>query len=248
MIEIDSVANALKHHELYLEYLPTVSLETEHCVGTEALVRWRRDDKIIPPEEFIPVVENTPLSGLITYWVIETAARELGAWLWANDNIHLSINVPPEILGRGGMEYAAIKAGIAELHSKIILEVTERGVPDKIGVDAINRAMARGIRVALDDVGTGGANLAVLCRAHVDMIKIDKSFVAQFFYDDKYSGRLAAFAAILRSANLDIVVEGVESEAQARILKEAGIRMAQGFYFSPPLAAADFENYYRTHC
>jgi EAL domain-containing protein (putative c-di-GMP-specific phosphodiesterase class I) len=114
-------------------------------------------------------------------------------------------------------------------------------------VDALNKAMENGIRVALDDVGTGGANIAVLARAHVDMIKIDKSFVDHLNDDGMLPEHLTALAAIIRSTNVDIVIEGVESEMQVRLLKKAGIRLAQGFYFSPPLAAGDFEMYFSAH-
>lgn len=247
MIHIDAVAGALKQQELFLEYLPTVSLVTGRCIGAEALVRWRRGTEVLMPDQFIPSIENTPLSGLITYWVIETVARELGSWLRQNDDVHLSINVPPELLGRGGMEYAALKSGLADLRSKIILEVTERGVPDKLGVDALNQARKNNVRVALDDVGAGGANLAILCRVHIDMIKLDKSFANQLRYPNNHSKGLETLAAIMRNTDLDIVAEGVEYETQAAALKEAGVKMAQGFYFSLPLSAKDFVVYHRSH-
>jgi sensor c-di-GMP phosphodiesterase-like protein len=115
MINLDTIRSGLKGGEFFLEYLPTISLDDGHCVGAEALIRWRRPSGIIPPDDFIPVAENTPLSGLITYWVMETVGEELGDWLRDHDDVHVSINVPPEVLGRGGLEYAASKSGLNNL-------------------------------------------------------------------------------------------------------------------------------------
>ena len=121
-------------------YRPICSLKSNRCVGAEALIRWRRGPTVIPPDEFIPCIENTPLSGLLTYWVIEEVGRELGGWLRAHAGVHININVPPEILGRGGLVYAATKAGLMDVAHKIVLEVTERGVPDKLGIQALANA------------------------------------------------------------------------------------------------------------
>src|SRR5580765_7351332 len=146
MIDFDAIRSGLDGGEFFLEYLPTISLDDSHCVGAEALIRWRRPSGIAPPHDFIPVAENTPLSGLITYWVVETVGEELGEWLRAHDDVHVSINVPPEVLGRGGLEYAATKAGLNDLITKIVWEVTERGIPDKLGVEALERAALNGVR------------------------------------------------------------------------------------------------------
>jgi sensor c-di-GMP phosphodiesterase-like protein len=81
MIDTAALRNALVQGEFYLEYLPTIALADGRCIGGEELIRWRRPTRIVPPSEFIPLVENTPLSGLLTYWVIETVAAELGDWL-----------------------------------------------------------------------------------------------------------------------------------------------------------------------
>ena len=134
MIDNNEIYEGLKAGEFFLEYLPTISLVDGRCVGAEALSRWRRPSGIVPPGEFISLIENTPLSGLLTYWVIDTLAAELGDWLRSNSEAHVSINVPPEILGRGGLEYASTKSGLREVSSQIILEVTERGIPDRLGM------------------------------------------------------------------------------------------------------------------
>ena len=96
MINTDMLREALDKKEFFLEYLPTIDLADGRCVGAEALIRWQRTDRVIPPLDFIPVADHTPVSGLITYWVIDTLAAELGDWLVSHPAAHLSFNVPPE--------------------------------------------------------------------------------------------------------------------------------------------------------
>jgi Predicted signal transduction protein containing sensor and EAL domains len=111
MITADAISDGLARGEFFLEYLPTVSLADGRCMGAEALARWRRSSGVVQPEEFIHTIEGTHLSGALTYWVLETVAKELGDWLRINNDVHIGVNVPPEILGRGGLEYAAGKPG-----------------------------------------------------------------------------------------------------------------------------------------
>jgi sensor c-di-GMP phosphodiesterase-like protein len=112
MITAEDVRVGMQRGELFVVYLPTVTLENARCIGAEALMRWRRGQEIVLGGDFIPLIENTPMSGVITYWVIDTVATELGEWLGEHSDAHISINVPPEILGRGGLEYAAIRSGL----------------------------------------------------------------------------------------------------------------------------------------
>jgi sensor c-di-GMP phosphodiesterase-like protein len=245
VIDLDAIHAGLKRGEFFLEYLPTISLEDESCVGAETLVRWRRPSGIVPPKDFIPIAENTFLSGSITYWVIETAAAELGDWLRHNEDVHLSINVPPEIFGRGGLEYVVNKVGFLDQARKLVLEVTERTVPDKLGVDTIVEAANRyGVRIALDDVNVSGANLIVLSRCHVAIIKIDHVLVAELGRGGEEPAWLAGLSALMRSTPLEIIAEGVESAEQLDALRKAGIKLAQGYFFSHPLRAKAFLDFF----
>jgi len=246
MIELGEIQEGLAKEEFFLEYLPICSLKSNRCVGAEALIRWRRGSTVLLPGEFIPRVENTPFSGLLTYWVIETVGRELGSWLRTHAGVRLHINVPPEILGRGGIAYAVAKAGLMDVAHKIVLEVTERGVPDKLGIEALTAAGRYGIQVALDDVGVEAENLAVLSRAHIDIIKIDKSLADKLCDEDGLPQWLQVLSAILRVMPLQVIIEGVESEGQVEKLKEAGIELVQGLYFSPPLSAEAFAAFARS--
>ncbi len=246
MISFGDVQDGLARDEFYLEYLPIVSLIDGRCIGAEALSRWRRTGGVVQPNDFVPQAENTPASGALTFWVIETVAAELSGWLRANSNAHVSINVPPEIVGRGGLNYAGDKSGLIEFGSQVILELTERGVPDAMAVQAIDHADRRGVQLALDDVTlVGGANLAILARCNFDIIKLDRALIAQIKPQDPTPDWLASVAAMLAASRLTVIAEGVETEAQLLALRAAGIQAAQGFYFSPPLAADALFTFYR---
>jgi EAL domain-containing protein (putative c-di-GMP-specific phosphodiesterase class I) len=247
VIDLNAISDGLDLDEFFLEYMPTIDLDDGRCVGAEALIRWQRPTGIVPPGEFIPIVENTPLSGVITYWVMETAARELGNWLRQHDDIHLGINVPPEILGRGGLEYAATKSGLKEVADKIVLEVTERGVPDRLGVDALAQAARRGVRIALDDVNVSAANLVVMSRCHIEVIKLDRTLVGELGSGGGWPEWLKGLEAVLQTTKLEVIAEGVETARQREVLRDAGIRMGQGYLFSRPLRAEAFLAYFNAH-
>ena len=249
MIDLAEIRTGLAQGEFYLEYLPTISLIHGGCVGAEALIRWRRaTGVVVPPNDFIPQSDNTPVSGLITYWVMDTVAAELSEWLGANPDVRVSFNVPPEILGRGGMEYVATKSGLVNHVSQVVLEITERGIPDLLGVAALNEGGQHGIRVALDDVTLmGGANIAVLARCNLYEIKLDKSLVDQIRPDSPAPDWLASVTALLETSRLQVIAEGVETEQQCATLRAANIQAAQGFYFSRPLPATEFLAFHRDH-
>jgi sensor c-di-GMP phosphodiesterase-like protein len=244
MISLDTIRDGLAQGEFFLEYLPTVTLADGRCVGAEALSRWRRSSGVLQPEEFIHLIEGTHLSGMLTYWVFETVAKELGGWLRVHKETHISINAPPEILGRGGLEYAALKTGLSEVRDQIILEVTERGIPDNLGVATLDAASRSGVRIALDDVTLSGSQLAVLSRCTLDLIKTDRSLVAQITAECPCPAWLSGLSAVLQSTRMAVIAEGVENEVQAEALRAAGIPMAQGYYFSRPVSAEQLKAYY----
>lgn len=239
-----AIEQGLAQGEFFLEYLPTIALDDGRCVGAEALIRWARAGAIVQPGEFIPVVENTPVSGRLTYWVMDTIAAELSHWLRAHPGVHVGINVPPELLGRGGITYAAERSGLAEFARQIVLEVTERGVPDALGIKGLDAAHAVGVRVALDDVSLTGPNLAILARVPFHIVKVDRAQVRQIEPSNPRPGWLHGLAALLATTKLDVVAEGVETEFQVSVLRECGIRHAQGFYFAQPMSARELEAFH----
>lgn len=240
----DDVRAALDRGDLFVEYLPTVRLADICCVGAEALVRWRCGETVLTAADFIPQVENTLLSGRITYWVIDTVAAELGEWLDAHGDAHVSINIPPEIVGRGGVEYAAIRSGLHARAAQIVFEITERGVPDRLGLETLTLMAERGVRIALDDTMMSGANLALLTRCHFSMIKLDRHVTAGLAPGKPKPAWMAGLHALLKTTSLQVVAEGVETDYQAKWLRAAGVQLAQGYLFSRPLSARRLKDFY----
>jgi sensor c-di-GMP phosphodiesterase-like protein len=247
MIDLDLIRAGLDNDEFFLEYLPIVSIDPERCIGAEALLRWQRPAGVVFPDDFVPLAENTPLSGLLTYWVIDQVAIEMGDWLRHHDGVEMHINVPPEILGRGGLEYAAQKSGLSDVRHKIVLEITERGVPDQLGLHAIDLAARQGVRVALDDVRIDPASVMVLSRCNAQIIKIDKSVLLDNGVGGTMPRWAEALSVLLKTTDLEVIAEGVETAEQLAMLRAAGVRRMQGYYFSPPLRADAFLAYYRQH-
>jgi EAL domain-containing protein (putative c-di-GMP-specific phosphodiesterase class I) len=243
MSDYRAIEEGLKSGEFFLEYLPTVELDKGRCVGAKALSRWRRPWGVAQPADFLPLIESTPLSGVLTYWVLEEIAREFLDWLRVHDAF-ISFNVPPELFGRGGLYYVAEKTRLIEVKHRLVLEIIERGVPDRLGIEALNLSAERGIRLALDDVGSGRVNVIVLSRCNVEMIKLDRELISQVRTGEPLPSKLEAITSLLKTNKLDVVAEGVESADQAKALKSAGVRMAQGYYFSRPLSADAFKTYF----
>lgn len=244
MIDPESIRIGLDNGEFALEYLPIVDLRDQRCTGVEALLRWERPSGVVRPDAFVPLIEHTPLSGLLTYWVIDRVAQELGDWLRREHDVELHVNVPPEILGRGGLEYAAQKSGLSDVRDKLVLEITERGLPDQMGLLALDQAARQGVRIALDDVTIDPANVLVLSRTNVKIIKIDKSVLLDETPAAAAPRWAEALGVLLRTTDLEVIVEGVETAAQADLLRTVGVRRAQGYYFSPPLPVQMFLDYY----
>jgi sensor c-di-GMP phosphodiesterase-like protein len=243
-MDLNTIRLALEAREFFLVYQPIVSLRDGLCFGAEALIRWRRENAVLDASEFIPFSDRTPLSGALTYWVIDTVAAELGDWLDSHGAAHISINVPPEILGRGGLEYAATRSGLRARAKQLILEVTERGIPDQLGLDALNSIAVTGAQVALDDTTLSGANLALLTRCNFDFVKIDQLLVAELAPDKPPAPWLDGLAGLLRTTPLQIIAEGVETAFQVATLRAAGVQLAQGHYLSGPRSASDFQRFY----
>lgn len=246
-IDLHAIEAALERREFFLKYQPIVSLQDGGCLGAEALIRWQRPDgSTLDASDFMPFTDRTPLSGTITYWVIDTVAEELNGWLDAHHEANIAINIPPEILGRGGLDYAARKSGLRARSGQLILEITERGVPDQQGLDALNRVPEAGVRVALDDTTLSGTNLALLMRCHFDFVKVDQRLVQQIGSEpgQPRPAWLDGLAALLDRTSLQIVAEGIESPWQREVLKHAGIQWGQGHLLSPPLSVDAFMQYY----
>jgi EAL domain-containing protein (putative c-di-GMP-specific phosphodiesterase class I) len=243
-MDVEAIEQGLANGEFYLEYLPIVDLADGSCVGAEALTRWRRPDGVVMPDEFMPFIHNTPWAGRLTYWVIDTVAAELLDWLHSDPSVYICINVPPEVLGRGGIMYAAERSGLAGFTRQIVLEITERGVPDLLGMQGLDAARGLGVRLALDDVSMSGVNLAILTRIPFEIVKIHQNQVAQIVPGSPLPEWLLGIAALLKTTALQVVAEGVETEFQAATLRESGIHLVQGFHFAPPMPVHELEAFH----
>lgn len=240
----DDVRAALDGGEMFVAYLPIATLDDGWCVGAEALPCWRRGDRVVSEREFMPVIEETALAGRVTYWVVETVAAQLDEWLDENADAHVAIHVPPAIIGRGGLEYAAVRAGLRAHFSQIVVEISETGVPDRQALDTLAVAAERGVRVALDGAMLNGTNLALLARCNLSMIKLHPALVGEIAPERPRPFWLTALQPLLRTSLLDVVAAGVDTRYQAEVLRDAGVQMAQGDWVSGPLDAGALRERY----
>jgi diguanylate cyclase (GGDEF)-like protein/PAS domain S-box-containing protein len=233
---------AINDEELTLHYQPIVELGSRALAGVEALVRWNDPARgTIDPEEFIPLAERTGLIRPISEWVIGEAGRQAAAWQAAGYEHWISINVPPDTCRQIGADAigSLIRARGGE-PSRITLEMTESAMmsPRRGKEGELEELRALGIRLAIDDFGTGHSSLTRLGELPVNLLKIDRSFVQGLPELDTARTLVTAIMYLAEGFGLDVIAEGVETEAQRRFLLEAGCRYAQGYLFSPPVEAS----------
>jgi diguanylate cyclase (GGDEF)-like protein len=237
--------HALARQELELHYQPQIDLATRAMVGVEALLRWHHPRRgPIAPDQFIPLAEDTGLIRPIGAWVLEQACAQARHWQCAGlPQFRMSVNLSPlqfrdpDLAGlvRGALE----RNELAPEHLE--LEITERALmEDTEGNLAILRDLKQlGVKISIDDFGVGHASLGYLRRFAFDEIKLDRSFVAALEHDPSAAAIVRATLGLGHSLGLGAVAEGVESAEQLAMLNAEGCRLAQGFYFSPPVHARE---------
>lgn len=237
---------SIQRDELRLYYQPIVDLEQGCIVGAEALVRWQHPSRgLVPPDVFIPIAEETDYICDIGLWVLETACRQLAAWQLAGRQLYLSINVSvrqiPDALPVGKIMEVLKRYGLTP--GSLALEITEGVLLSDIdrGVNWLKEVRDAGFRVYIDDFGTGYSSLSYLKRFPIDVVKVDKSFIAEM--DEKANDRalVQAIIAMSHALGLQVVAEGVESEGQIALLRQMGCRYGQGYFFSRPIPANEFD-------
>ena len=231
---------ALRCGELRLQYQPVVELDTGAMVGVEALVRWQHPVRgWLGPAEFIPLAEESGLICELGEWVLEHACRQMARWhsLGARA-LSLSVNLSPRQLEREGIVHTVLstveRTGLPA--GALILEITENAmVGDTAAIPRLRALNDCGIRLALDDFGAGYSSLRYLTRLPVQILKIDRMFVAELNGTTESSAVVEAVLRLAQILHLDTTAEGVETAAQARELTLLGCRTSQGYHFGRPM-------------
>ncbi|MEV6923042.1 bifunctional diguanylate cyclase/phosphodiesterase [Dactylosporangium sp. NPDC051485] len=234
--------HAVERGELAVHYQPVVELPSGRIVAVEALLRWTPAGGPVPPDEFIPVAEETGLILPIGAWVLERACRDARAW-YERHGTSVTVNVSVRQLAEPGFadEVLAVLARTGLPADALVLEITESvfaGDADALPV-ALDRLRGHGIRIAIDDFGTGYSSLSYLHQLPVDLLKIDRSFVpAEPDGDHSFTRAVLQLGS---SRSLPAIAEGIETAEQAELLHALGCRLAQGYHFAKPGPAAQVE-------
>jgi len=249
MLEADFRAS-LKEQNFVLFYQPQLH-QTGRLVGAEALIRWPHPKRgLVPPNEFIPLAEETNLIHPLGYWVLETAWRQLERWskIPGAEDLVLAVNVSsrqfrhPDFVSR---VIALISDQRADPR-KLKLELTESLLLDDIDatVNKMQLLKEYGISFSLDDFGTGYSSLSYLKRLPLDQLKIDQSFIKDIQHDDSNDAAIAGtIIALGQSLSLNVIAEGVETHFQREFLAQNGCQVYQGYLFSRPLPVDKFEEF-----
>lgn len=236
---------AVERNELLLHYQPKVSLVTGEIIGAEALVRWMRDGKMVPPFEFIPLAEETGLIIQISHWVLEEAVAQARRW---QDGGLAPIRIAVNLSARDFS--SALPGRVTSLLSGqgigpewLELEITEGMLMNRTDavIEMMEALAATGVTLALDDFGTGYSSLSYLKRFPIHTLKIDRSFVMHIPDDSDDCAIAGAIISMGSQLGHMVIAEGVETCAQVEFLRGHGCSEIQGYLFSPPVAAEKFE-------
>jgi diguanylate cyclase (GGDEF)-like protein/PAS domain S-box-containing protein len=251
-VRIESaLRNALERNEFVLHYQPQVDLKTGQIVGMEALIRWKHPELgMVPPGRFVGVAEDTGLIVPIGAWVMRTACAQNKAWQDAGlGRLRVAVNLSArqfsatELLP--GIEQVLIDTGLDP--SCLELELTESLFMSDVSpaVDLLHRMKALGVKLSIDDFGTGYSSFSYLSRFPIDVLKIDRSFVNDITHDANDAAIVASIIALAHNLRLSVIAEGVETAEQLDYLRHQGCDEMQGYYFSRPLPAQEFEQLLR---
>ncbi|HEX7347444.1 MAG TPA: EAL domain-containing protein, partial [Candidatus Limnocylindrales bacterium] len=240
---------AIERHQLTLAYQPIVDLEKREIMGVEALARWTHPTRgVIPPATFIQIAEASDLITSLGTQVLRDACAAVQGWRLAPDgkpDLRLSVNLSArQLLHPTIVEDVRSVLSETGLDARALtLEITEGVVVDDAGssLAAIEGLKALGVRIAIDDFGTGYSSLSYLSRLPIDVLKIDRSFIAELEASRPAAALVRSIIRIGQTLHLDIVAEGVETEGQCDRLRRLGARFGQGFLFSVPLDRAGIE-------
>jgi EAL domain-containing protein (putative c-di-GMP-specific phosphodiesterase class I) len=233
---------ALERDELFVLYQPIMDLSTLELVGVEALLRWRHPERgVVGPLEFIPVAEETGVIVQLGRWVLSQACRQARAWdlVAPGRALTMNVNVSGRQVTEPGFvaEVAQVIADAGLDPARVVLEFTE-GVlmRDTDATMATLRALkALGVRLAIDDFGTGYSSLSYVRQFPIDVLKIDRSFVASMADGPDETALMQSILKLSETLHLETVAEGIEDTGQLARLQGLGADLGQGFLFAKPL-------------
>ncbi|MBQ3841251.1 MAG: EAL domain-containing protein [Ruminiclostridium sp.] len=228
----------------YLLYQPVVDANTEELIGAEALLRWKNDEYgVVPPDHFVPILENDPLFCELGQWILRTAVMSAKKLLEQYPGFVINVNLSYIQLERPDFVDTVIKiieqAGYPA--SRLCLEITERCRLLDMGLlkNVLVNLRGKGIRVALDDFGTGFSSIGAAMNLPFDTIKIDRSFVMRIEENEKDRELIGNFADLARTFGSKICVEGIETEGMCEILRKYNVQSFQGYYYGKPIELSE---------
>ncbi|GIG29874.1 EAL domain-containing protein [Cellulomonas marina] len=239
----DQVQRALERQEFEVHYQPIVALAGDDLTRFEALVRWRHPERgLVPPAEFLPLMEETGLVVALGRWLVDRVARDVAGWRRAHAGpVTVSVNLSDREFWDADLVPTTLatltRHGLGPEH--LALEITERVIArsPELADRMVRRFRDAGLSLHIDDFGTGHSSLQTLQRYPVDALKIDRSFVAELADDARSQELVRAVVAMGRALDLDVVAEGVETVEQLRALRAIGCASAQGYLFSRAVPA-----------
>jgi diguanylate cyclase (GGDEF)-like protein/PAS domain S-box-containing protein len=234
---------------LVLHYQPLVRLDTGSIVGAEALIRWQDGERLVPPGDFLPLAERTGLMGPLSDWVIGEACAQAKLWRDRKVDLYVSINLPPSFWQPTAMRHVLSTIESFGLSpDRLMIEITESAmmVESRANMESvIDELHQRGLRLAIDDFGSGHSSLSRLNQMRVSTLKIDRSFVQDLPHDPNSAVLVSSIIQLAKNLGLDPLAEGIETEEQRAFFLEHGCDLGQGFHFSRPVAAKELETLYR---
>jgi EAL domain-containing protein (putative c-di-GMP-specific phosphodiesterase class I) len=234
---------AIEGEELVLHYQPVVHAGTGQVVGTEALLRWQHPERgLLMPDQFIPVAEESRLILPIGEWVLRAACHQLRVWQEAGfPELRMSVNLSARQFQQPGL-VASVREALqgAGLSPRFLeLEITESIAMSNVAwtAEVLEALQGLGIRISIDDFGTGQSSLSYLKHFPLSTLKVDRSFVRDIAVDPENEAIVNAVIALAHVLGLSVIAEGVETEDQLAFLRRAGCEEFQGYLFSRPLGA-----------
>jgi diguanylate cyclase (GGDEF)-like protein/PAS domain S-box-containing protein len=237
--------DAVRRDELTLHYQPLVDLGESCILGAEALIRWNHPERgLLAPASFLPAAERSGLIRDITTWVIERACIQARRWCDRDLDLYVSVNLPPS-----SWHPLAIRRMLATIDAfgiaadRLMIEVTEHAAMGEAAeLDATLAAIhSSGLRLAIDDFGTGYSSLGRLRRLRPTVLKIDRSFVADLPGDRDAAVLVQTMITMAKKLDITCLAEGIETEQQLAFLRTNGCPLGQGYLYSRPLPAAQFD-------